>query len=269
MISNPYGFYKGENCFKIILDPNMPTQQSFIASLLNIITKIIKGHSFTPSSTTSNSFEKQLFFININHKTSLKRIKNETATTTTSSNITTHDIKFCGQKFNIYPAFAYYSPTHTVESPNFFICFILDQLITNEDQSRLIIQVLNNLFGNSDLSHENPKIFPCANKGLYNYEIFDRDESIIYNDILIAKKQIIPNYPIPIIRNNHKSDMKPTPTKLINKPDNKSENEFNISKPMKSTKKSDNHSENDPKKDSKNIKKNKGIVYFPDPVVYT
>jgi len=222
MISNRSYFHKGEKCFKIIINPNTPTQQTFIAPLIKIIEKITKCHSFIPSFITSNSFEQQLFFININNKTSFKRINYEIATTVMSPNATLHDIQFCGQKFNIYPTFAYYSSTDTIDSSNFFLCFVLDQLITNKNQSIFITQVLNNLFGNVDPSCENPEIFPCANNNFDNYIILDHETTISYDDILIANKQIFPNYPVPIvkkpiIRNNHKSDMNSKPNNKTKK----------------------------------------------------
>ena len=126
-----------------------------IKELMDLISK---GHTISPGilkdgCKSENWKEQQLFMVDIDNNNS-----NEDIITSKQA------LKICEDN-NLMPAFYYYTFTDTKEKPKFRLCFVLDKIITDNNERLLIMKTLNELFVQSDKSTKNSdRIFFGTNK---------------------------------------------------------------------------------------------------------
>ena len=112
-------------------------------SIVELVNKIGQGYAVSPSIlkgglSANNWVEQTLFMVDIDNKeTSAKMFTLDKA------------LKIC-KRYNISPAFSYYTYSNTQLIPRFRIAFVIDKTITDEKERKKIIKTLTELFPNHD-----------------------------------------------------------------------------------------------------------------------
>ena len=123
-----------------------------------IVSYIQRGHSVSPAvmdgkgCKAENWISQQLFMVDIDNDKDKPILTVEKA------------LELC-ERYNLPPAFLYYSFSHTEQKPKFRLCFIMSETVTNTFLRAAIAETLVKIFPQSDTSCTNAdRIFFGTNK---------------------------------------------------------------------------------------------------------
>ncbi len=153
----------------------------------NLPNPICDGYTISPAimkdgCKSSNWLEQKLFMVDIDNENIDYPILD-----------VDNALKIC-EEHKLNPIFYYYTYSHTNNKPKYRLCFVMDELINDIGKRNIIMEVLINLFNQSDKSGINAdRIFFGTNKGYKEVDFNNRitlDNIIINWDKLPEKQQI-------------------------------------------------------------------------------